>query len=169
MTSVDISSLVKHKTGELVTRPPVAAWAACASIWAREYVLAAPGWLKWPDARATAGDALAVALARSAGADVSATVADVAARLGAFDVEDDGSDEWQHVLDVVTMLAGALEDDDLETTVEATLTTYLEGTFTVLANNLAETDGRPISLVDAEERLAGDERWRAAVDLVRAV
>jgi hypothetical protein len=53
--------------------------------------------------------------------------------------------------------------------VEATLTTYLEGTFTVLANDLAESGGRPISQVDAQERLALDERRRAAVDLVRSV
>ncbi|WP_410614371.1 hypothetical protein [Amycolatopsis sp. lyj-109] len=165
MTSVDISSLVGKTTSGLATRPPADGWAACASIWARAYVQAGPGWVKWPHLRAAADAAFTTALARATG---SADPADEdLARLGAFDVEDDGSPEWQHVLDLTTMLLAALEDDDLESTLHATVLTYLEGTFSTLANDHAG-DGA-INLPDAERALAADERWARAVAFVLAL
>lgn len=167
MTSVDIGSLAASAAGGLATRPPADGWAACAAIWARVYVQAGPGWAKWPHLRTMVGAALTTALARCAGADVPGE--EDMARLGAFDVEDDGSDEWQHVLDLTTMLLGALSDDDLESTLHSTVTTYLEGTFTVLANDLARVAGRPLGQPEAEQALAGDERWQRAAGFVRAL
>ncbi|QKV73935.1 hypothetical protein [Amycolatopsis sp. Hca4] len=167
MTSVDISALAAEAAGALATRPPADGWVACASLWARVYVQAGPGWAKWPHLHMTVGGALTTALARASGAEVAAEE-DVAG-LSAFDVEDDGSDEWQHVLDLVTMLVAALSDDDLASTAHHTISTYLEGTFTVLANDLARDAGRPISQQDAEEGLSRDPRWQRAVGLVRTL
>ncbi|MFJ7215539.1 hypothetical protein [Amycolatopsis sp. NPDC098790] len=167
MTSVDIGSLVAEATSGLATRPPADGWAACASIWARVYVQAGPGWVKWPHLRTAADAAVTTALARATG---SADPADEdLARLGAFDVEDDGSPEWQHVLDVTTMLLAALADDDLESTLHATVTTYLEGAFTMVANDHARAAGVPLRLPEAERALAADERWHRAVAFVRAL
>jgi hypothetical protein len=167
VTSVDVGSLAEDKTSELMSRPAVDGWAACASVWARLFVLATPGWAKWPELHAVVSSALSLALARSTG--LALPAADVVAQLGELEVEDDGSPEWQYVIDIVVMLQTALYDDDLENAVRTTVLTYLEETFTLLSNDLASRAGRPISLTDAEARLAEDERWRRAVDFVRSL
>jgi hypothetical protein len=167
MISVDISSLVDDKASELLGRPAAHGWAACASVWARVYVLASPGWARWPHLHQPVTMALSAALARCTGLDPA--VPPEVEELTDFELEDDGSPEWQYVLDIVTMVLTALEDDDLATCVSSTLTTYLEQSFTLLANDLAEQDGRPISQADADARLAVDDRWRQVVDFVHAL
>jgi hypothetical protein len=163
------TSLVAKKVGELSTRPAGDTWAACAAVWAHVFVLAGPGWRRWPHVYRTAGDALAAALRTATGGLDPDEAAGLVARLDEFDVEDDGSAQWQHVIDLISMLLGALSGEDAAACATTTLTTYLEGTFTVIANDLATRDGRPISQLQAADRVPEDERWQRAVALVDAL
>ena len=169
MTVVDIGSLAEEKASELMGRGTVDAWAACASIWARVYVLATPGWVSWPAVHATVNAALPLALGRCAGVDLPASAEQTIARLGTFDVEDDGSAEWQYTIDIVTMLLDVLHGDDVDNCVRTSIRTYLEGTFNILANEMAASDGRPISHADTTARMANDKTWWHTVEFVRSL
>jgi hypothetical protein len=165
--TAELTSLVDKKVGELSTRPAEDAWAACAAVWAHVFVLATPGWQRWPAVRRTVGDALLAAVDVATGEQGGA--GDVVARLEAFDVEDDGSAEWQRVIDIISMLLSALTGDGAIACATTALTTYLEGTFNILANDLATRDGHPISQADASRRIPEDERWQRAVAFVSAL
>jgi hypothetical protein len=86
-----------------------------------------------------------------------------------LDIEDDGSAEWQFAVDLIAMLSAVLDDQDVKSCLMTTLSTYLEGAFNVLANKMAVSDGRPIPNDEVTMRLAHDEAWRRAVELVRSL
>lgn len=165
--AVDPGSLADELASELVTRSHSDAWAACASLWARVFVLAAPAWTRWPDLHATVAGALAAALDQVVGADPE--VGCHLERLGAFDIEDDGSAEWQHAIDLVAMLLPALEGDDAGACVRTAVLTHLEGTFNTAANRMAITDGHPLSHTEATARITSDDQWRQAVTFVKGL
>jgi hypothetical protein len=167
--SVDISSLVLARTSELATRSTTDRWAACASLWARVYVLASPGWTRWPDVHARVRAALPVALARCTGVGLPASYAQHIAELNSFEIEDDGSAAWQRVIDLLSMLLVALEGQQVDACVETAIRSYLEGTFNIVANQMAEGAGRPISQRDAEARMPQDETWQQTVAFVRSL
>jgi len=54
--------------------------------------------------------------------------------LEGFDIEDDGSAEWQYVVDLIVMISAALDGQDVSVCLQTALRSYLEGTFNVLAN-----------------------------------
>jgi hypothetical protein len=166
---VDIGSLVRAKTSELAKRSTTDRWAACASLWARVYVLANPGWTRWPHVHARVRAALPVALARCTGVGMPASHAQHIVELNSFEIEDDGSAEWQWVIDLLSMLLVALEGQHVDACVETAIRTYLEGTFNVVANQMAEGVGRPISQRDAEARMPRDETWQRTVAFVRSL
>ena len=163
----DIEALVNAKAAELAQRPPKDAWAALAAIWGRVWVLAGPGWAAWPDARQLVSPVLACALDRAidhrASPECHAAVDEMEA--GA-DVEDDGSEQWQHVADLIAMLTDAIREEDPLVSITKGLTWHLEGMFNVLANELAAAQGRPISQLEADAEVPGHERWLATVRFV---
>jgi len=67
------------------------------------------------------------------------------------------------------MLLGALHGDDVESCVRTSIQSYLEGTFSILANEMAKSDGRPISHADAEVRIADDKTWLRTLEFVRSL
>ena len=164
---MDTTTLVDEKVAELATRSEPDAWAACAAVWTRVFVLATPGWRRWPDLGNLIGEALATTLLVVPGA--LPVPPGLIGRLESFDIEDDGSAEWQYAIDVAAMLLSALGGDPLETCATTTLTTYLEGTFTVVANTLATTNGHPISHLEATNRVPESDTWRRAIAFVRAL
>ena len=162
------TSLVNQKVGELSTRSETDAWAACAAVWAHVFVLASPGWQRWPQLAGPLGKALLAAMGAVTGGG-EPVPAGLIAHLEEFDVEDDGSAEWQYAIDVTAMLLSVLNGEGLVTCATTTLTTYLEGTFNVVANNVAAVAGHPISQLEASSRVPDDEIWRRAVRFVRAL
>jgi hypothetical protein len=82
--------------------------------------------------------------------------------LSTFDVDDDGSDEWQHAIDLISELIKALEGPDLDQLLAHTATTYFDGTFNVIANRLADENGGVISHAEADRRVTATEDWREA-------
>jgi hypothetical protein len=84
-------------------------------------------------------------------------------------IEDDGSAEWQYVIDLCAVLVEALGSSKPIDIVEVTIRTYLEGIFNVWANELAVKSGRPVSQLAAEQQMASEESWIATFALVTAL
>jgi hypothetical protein len=160
--------MVDQKAGELAGRPPAEAWAALASLWARLFVLAGSGWSRWPALRASVEAGFVGALERArSGARSSAPA--LLGPLEAFSVEDDGTAEWQYAIDLVAMLADALRGTELDQCVRNALTWYLEGTFNILANELSDVRGRPVSQTEASAHVGQNDRWHRAVQRIASL
>jgi len=169
MTTVDIGAVVTEKSRDLLTRSPICGWAACASVWARVFVLATPGWRRWPHLHASVMEAFTLATHRATTATIPAPPDLPLLTPERFDIEDDGSPEWQHVVDLIAMLTTALDGQNLGQCLQTTLRTYLEGTFNILANIHAVTAGGSISHPEAETLLTHDHEWSKAVEFVQAL
>lgn len=167
MVTVDTQALVAEKSGDLLTRPAARAWAACVSVWTRVFVLGVTGWAKRPELFAAMLEAFSLGIQRSTGADISSVPDLLIARLQAFDVEDDGSDEWQHMVDLIEMVTVAIDGHDIGTCVETSLRLYLEGQYIVMSNSYARS--RPISVADADRLLGEDPAWARTVSFVTSL
>ena len=168
--SIDIiTPLVRAKVAELAQRPQQEIYVALAALWGRVWVLAAPGWHAWPEARALVGQAMACALDRAVDENVSPDGQRVANELLTLGIEDDGSEQWQHLTDLVAMLTDTLCEQDLRAVLKNSLTWHLEGMFNVLSNHLAATLGRPISMEEADVHVPEHDRWLQAARFVNAL
>jgi hypothetical protein len=166
----DVRTLARERGGEIARRPSVESWGTVAVIWARLYVLAGPGWYRWPTFRPTVDAALTAALGAAAdGGRSHPQGRDLAAALEGFAIEDDGSDDWQHLIDVVAMLQEVLSGASVETCVEHAIVWYLEGESNVLSNELARSLGRPVSVPEAQTFREADPRWARAIAFVAAL
>jgi hypothetical protein len=169
MTTVDIDSLINQKSYDLLTRSTSCAWAACAAIWARVFVLASPGWKRWPEFFGTVRDALSLAMLRCTEHGAIAPPELLIAKLEGFSVEDDGSAEWQFVLDLVVMLSAALDGQDVSVCLQTSIRSYLEGMLNVLSNNYAVAAGGVIPHNIAMKQLAADPEWGRTVEFIKAL
>jgi hypothetical protein len=158
-----IPQLVAQKLERLGRSSECRRGAAVAAILSRRFVLAGPGWMRWPEWPEAVGNGLRLVTDQLAGLPLNPDRREeILQRLSTFDVEDDGSDEWEHAIDVVSTLIRALEGADLDQLLEHAATTYLDGTFTLIANRLADENGGVISHAEADRRVATTEAWREA-------
>jgi hypothetical protein len=169
MTIVDTDALVEQKCRELSARSTESVWAACASIWGRVFVSAGPGWAKWPDIVSLTSEAFSLAMLRASGATGLPSAGPILSAFKDLDLEDDGSDEWEHVIDLIEMTSAAIGGQDPARCLETTLRTYLEGEINILRVGYAIADGRPISVAQADQRLSQDPVWQRIVDFVMAL
>jgi hypothetical protein len=168
-TTTDTAAIVDATARQILARSEAQAWAACACIWTRLWVLAGPGWVRWPDAQQGVFDALTVALAQCVGVASASSTELVLVRLEGIAVEDDGSPEWGFMLDLVEDLSAVLHGEPVQRCVATTLRTFLEGTFNLLANELAASAGGAISHAEANKRLARSDAWKQTVAFVRSL
>jgi hypothetical protein len=168
-TTTDITAIVDATARQIMARSTAEAWAACACIWARLWVLAGSGWVRWPDAQQHVLDALTSALARCVGVPAASSTELVLIRLEGIGIEDDGSPEWGFMLDLVEDLMAVLHGESVQRCVTTTLRTFLEGMFNVLANEVAVSAGSTISHAEAQRRLAHDGAWKQAVAFVQSL
>lgn len=169
MTTPSIGGLVDQKSHDLLARSESYTWIACAMIWARVFVLGVSGWQRWPEYLDLVQQAFPLAMLRSAEAGLSSPPEALLARLRDFNIEDDGSAEWQFVIDLIVMLTAALEGQDAAVVLRTTLRTYLEGMVNVLHNAYPEAAGGVISVAAARELLAADPEWARIVEFIRAL
>ncbi len=106
---------------ELLERPPVDAWAACASIWSRVFVLSGSGWAREPKLSETMRTAFALAMQRSIGTGALPSAERHLSAFAAFGLEDDGSAEWNYMLDLIGMITPVLSGQDVGTCLDAAL------------------------------------------------
>jgi hypothetical protein len=170
MIENEITRLVEEKVRALEGTPAARRWAAVVGVVTRQFVLVGDGWFRWPGWFEAARDGVDVLLANAAGRPVGDEEnRRVLRQLEGFDLEDDGSDEWQHAVDLVTALTRAVEGADLDALLEATTLRYLEGMFNAIANARADAAGKPVSQADAARHVPESEEWRASVAFVREV
>lgn len=145
------------------------AWAACASIWSRVFVLSGPGWMRFPDLFEKMRYAFSLAMQRSVGVGTLPSVDLLLSALEAFDIEDDGSVEWLYMVDLIVMISAAIAGQEVSACLDTALRSYLDGVFNALVRSYAVADGRPISYSEAKKRLAGDAEWGRAVEFISAL
>ena len=169
LTSVDKKAITSEKADELLAAPPERSWAACAAIWSRVFVLAGPGWKKAPKTTGAMREAFSLAMQRAAGIGDFVPDERLVAELEAFDVADDGSAEWQYMIDLMTMVQMAVRGKDLSDCLRRALQTYLEMSFHIISRTYAAAAGRPLGLTEAKEMIAADADWARVVAFVRAL
>jgi hypothetical protein len=169
MSAVDIDDLVSRKTRDLLTRSESCAWTACAAIWARVFVLASPGWKRWPEFFNTMRDAFSLAMLRCIEPGAISPPDLLIAKLESFDIEDDGSAEWQFVVDLIAMISATLDGQDASVCLQAAIRSYLEGALNVLRNDYAVSAGGVISNNIVMKRLEADPEWHRAVEFIAAL
>lgn len=114
-------------------------------------------------------EAFSAAMQRSIGVSNTQSIGPLSAALDGIAIEDDGSVEWNYMIDLIEMLSGAIKGQDASLCLETTLRVYLEGRFNLLARSYAIADGRPISYADAKQRAAGDVEWGKEVDFIKSL
>jgi hypothetical protein len=169
LTGVDIKALASEESGELLARSPVRAWAACATIWSRIFVLSAPGWRRYTQISEKILDAYSLAMQRSIGISAPPSVESLLSAFEAFDIEDDGSAEWSYTIDLIEMLSAAIGGEDVSACLETALRVYLTEIFNALTRAYAIADGKPISYAEAKTRIADDVTWRRTLDFISAL
>jgi hypothetical protein len=113
--------------------------------------------------------ALPLAILRLRGKAVDEEDRAIEADLEHVSVSDDGSSQWQYVIDLIAMLSDAVHGTPVALSLKNAINWYLEGTFNVLSNETSHDLGRPISLTEARERLELDDRWIGAKDFVKCL
>jgi hypothetical protein len=169
VTSTDLKVMADEKFAELMAGPPGRAWAACAAIWARVFVLSGPGWHKAPRLAGAAREAFVLAVRRAAGMAEFAPDEGLMAKLESFDVEDDGTAEWQYMVDLIGMVQVAVRGKDLSRCVWQALSIYLDQSFDISSRKYLEAAGRPLRLTEVEQLLASDTVWAGTVSFVRSL
>jgi hypothetical protein len=169
MTAVDIDVLVDQKTRDLLLRSETSGWAACATVWAQVFVLASPGWKRWPEVFDLVRETFSVALLRCIEPSAIPPSDLLIAKLESFDIEDDGTAEWEFVVDLLAMISAALDGQHVRFCLQNTIRSYLEGMRNVRRNEYAVSAGGVISNDVAMKQLAADTDWRRAVDFIAAL
>ena len=169
MTSTDLKVMADEKLAELLAGPPGRAWAACAAIWARVFVLSGPGWDEDSRLPGAVGEAFALAVRRAAGMADFAPDEGLVAELESFDAEDDGTDEWQYMVDLMGMIQVAVLGEDLSCCVRQVLTIYLNQSFHISGRRYGEAAGWPLRLTEVRQLLASDADWARAVSFVQSL
>jgi hypothetical protein len=169
---LDTGDLVAQRTQEILRRSLVSAWAACASVWCRVFVLSGQGWMRHPDLFDKMNKAFFIAIQRSLGADNAVDPPSVEAILDAFeafDIEDDGSPEWNYMIDLIEIISTVIRGEDVRTCLDTTLRVYVEGRYNMIARAYAISEDRPISQKEADERMARDPEWNQVINFVNSL
>jgi hypothetical protein len=165
LSYADLGDLVEGKIAEFATRPLVDAWAACASIWARLYVLAGPSYERWPEVASDVSSIFFSAMRRSAGIGTNLAL-QIPGTISGFHVEDDGSDEWSYMVDLIGVLTPAVEGLSAVECLDATLRMYMDSMLNDRARVYADQAGRPISVAEVDGRMMNDPEWRRVLSFV---
>jgi hypothetical protein len=115
------------------------------------------------------GEAFSLAMKRAVGIGDFVPDERLVAELEAFDVEDDGSAEWQYMVDLMGMVQMAVRGKDLSDCLRHALQTYLETSFHMIGRTYGAAAGRPLSWKEAKEAVAADADWARVVDFVQSL
>jgi hypothetical protein len=165
---MNLEGLIEEKAAELATRPAVDRWAACAAIWARLYVLAGPGLRRWPDIAADLSKVFVAVLRRGADIDVDPAF-QIPVAIKEFHIEDDGSDEWTYMVDLIGVMTPPAEGSDVGECVDVAIQTYIDSMLNSRARAYADETGRPISMAAVNERVVSDPDWLRVLDFVKSL
>lgn len=163
---VDIPGLVTSKSEDLLARPQADPWAACIAIWARAYFLASPACLRYPNFGNVVRAAFALSVQRAVGYGGAVSAESILEAMESFDIEDDGSTEWNYMVDFIGMLTTVLEGRDVDVCLESSIRFYLESVFAARSREFAASEGGVVSYSSARERVSEDPEWVRAIDFL---
>jgi hypothetical protein len=164
-----IPEIVREKTAEILERPQIEAWAACAAIWSRIYVLSGPGWEDHQGFHELVRSSYSLAIRRAVGPSSFVPNESLIRDLEGFDVEDDGSATWNYMIDVMEMISPVIGGQDIEICLKTAIRVYLETSFNVRVGDFAIERGRPISYADARTRIVDDPVWIKSVSFLNSL
>lgn len=167
MTSPIWSDVIEAKLAEIGQDEP-RAWSGCVAIWVRTDARATAGWDRWPAWRVVTRRLLTQAVLHAIG-NASPPPKPVDDVVAGFDVEDDGTPEWQAMIDLISMLRPALSGAPATACLRTSMDLSLEGLFAALANELASQAGRPISHADARHLVPATVAWSRELSFVSAL
>lgn len=134
-------------------------------IWARLLLGVGSGWERWPQLQAATLQALGAALEQNG--DGSGIEDGVLSALESMILpDDDGTAEWQCLIDLISSLGEALRKGIGSDVYEDTVVMFLENVKNSIANRVCSQKGRSISETELDELLPGDAEWREAVEFV---
>lgn len=166
---VDIPGVVADRSNEILARPETDPWAACVAIWARLYSLASPACARYPRIGAVVRDAFSLSVQRAVGSnDISCPKSTLEA-MESFDIEDDGSAEWNYMVDLIGIMTSVLDGAGIQICLESSIRFYLEGVFAARSRALAASEGGVVSYAYARQVIADDAEWTRAVDFLGAL
>jgi hypothetical protein len=128
-----------------------------------------PGWVRDPELFETMRTAFSLVMQRSTGVGVPPSTEQILSAFEAFGLEDDGSTEWNYMLDLIGMITPVLSNQDVGTCLDAALRFYLDGAFNMRARVYAVANGKPISVTEVRQRIADDPEWERAVNFIIAL
>jgi hypothetical protein len=168
---VDITSFANRRSAEIISHSRVHGWSACASIWARVFVLSGAVWVRNPAIFATMQNAFSIAIQRSIGVDTETlpSAQPILAAFGAFDIEDDGSPEWNYMIDMIEIISPAIDGRDIGSCLETALRVYLAGSFNMIARSSVTAGAPSISYIEAEVLIANNPEWVQVLEFVNSL
>lgn len=139
---------------------PLEQRARLAAILMRIWVLASPAFDRWPQLREPFEQALFTSCQPSR-PHLGQTPSELSERLD-FDVESDGSPEWEHLVDLAGLLMDSLDGVGVEQVYLRAMTTHLDTTYGILGNELVAGASR----ADMHRELRAEVRWLDAISAV---
>jgi hypothetical protein len=156
--------LPRRKAREFAARPREG-WAALSALWAYAFVEAGPALSRWPTRRRPTEQGLALAIAYAAGLSHADDIPnDVVAGLESFEIEDDGSPDWQRLVDLTGMLADCLAGKPLDVCAERALTWFLDSCMNHLGDELGARNASAL-----RDLVTKDARWERTLAWVDAL
>jgi hypothetical protein len=157
--------LPRRKAREFAARPRREGWGALSALWATAFVQAGPALNRWAARRRPTEEGLALAITYAAGLSYADDIPiDLVIDLEEFEIEDDGSFEWQRLVDLTGMLADCLAGKPLDVCAERALTWFLDGRMNELGDELGARSASAL-----RDLVAEDARWQRTLAWVDAL
>jgi hypothetical protein len=116
-------------------------------------------------------NAFSIAIQRSIGVDTETlpSAQPILAAFGAFDIEDDGSPEWNYMIDMIEIISPAIDGRDIGSCLETALRVYLAGSFNMIARSSVTAGAPSISYIEAEVLIANNPEWVQVLEFVNSL
>jgi hypothetical protein len=92
--------------------------------------------------------------------------ADIPDILKEFDVEDDGSYEWNYIIDFIGVVSPAIEGCPVDECLRVALMIYLDSMFNSRARAYGDEAGRAVSAAEVLEKIKDDLDWGRVLGFV---
>jgi hypothetical protein len=92
--------------------------------------------------------------------------AGVPAILREFNIEDDGSEEWNYTIDLIGAVSPAIEGRGVDECLAAALRIYLDSIFNSRARAYGDEAARAVSIAEVRTRIVTDPVWGKVLKFV---
>jgi hypothetical protein len=165
----DIDRLVEEKIARLDSSPVGDVWAAHSALAVRLFVVVGSKWARYPELMSTVLEGLQMSLRRHVYPESSPECGALIAALEGFNIEDDGSKEWQYTVDLASTMLDVLSGEEPLVCLRNAIQSYLESSFNIIANAVVESVGHPISQAEVQAVVGDSPEWHAAKSLILAL